>query len=368
MTRRVIFLDHAGTPGGGQLSALRLLPLLQDIDPVALYLTGGPVSGQMREIGVETVVFDEEGTFSSRSLLTAARSVWKYLRGEDPSTPVVALSTAAAQVLALVPGRQPRLLRLSEDMERYRNRGLKSLAYFRLIFPRFDGFISNSRWTTSTIPESLRRIPVRLAYPLSGIRAVTPRATPILEDPTVHLACFSRSVRWKGIDLAIAAADALADRGAPVRLTIFGGGWQSEDDYAAELRSLAERSSASVRFAGHIDDVESAMADVDVVLLPSRLPEPFGQVTAQSLSAGCLTVVSAHGGSLELVEDQRTGFTFPSDDASALAAVLDRALQDPAGSRAIAEAGQRSAVGLTDGPLSRDFEGAIIALLDAPRE
>ncbi|MCA1305498.1 glycosyltransferase family 4 protein [Microbacterium esteraromaticum] len=364
MSRRVIFFDHAGTPGGGQLSAARLLPLLQEVEPIALYLTGGSVAEQMRESGIRTTVLEPTSDFSTAALFRYAHTVAQYLRTVDPSVPVVAMSTAAAQVLALVPrGRRPRLLRLSEDMQRYQQRGIKSLAYFRLIFPRFDGFLSNSEWTSSTIPASLRTIPVRLAYPLSGVQRTAQRSTPVLEEPTVRIACFSRAARWKGLDLAIDAVGRLTSGDRPVQLTIFGGEAQSEPDYAAELRQTAQRSGAEVVFAGHVDDVLTAMQDVDIVIMPSRLPEPFGQVTVQSLAAGCLTVVSAHGGSLEIVEDQRTGLTFPPDDASGLHRVLAAALNDSRTASSVAEAGCSSASRFTDAALARDFESAMLALL-----
>lgn len=363
----VIFLDHEGSPGGGQLSAKRLLPRLRALAPRPVFITPGPVAEELSAAGlpVEVLFPASHGYRAWKAPFYALKLAW-LLRKLPPEAPIVALSTASAQVLAFIPrSRRRRLLRLSEDMARYDGRSLKSIAYFQWIFRRFDGFIANSKWTATTIPPSLSSIPSQLAYPLSGLREQLRREVPPLSSERVHIACFSRPVAWKGLDLAIAAVTDLSARGHDVCLTIFGGGWQSDGSYQKHLKELADRSRAPIRFAGHVEDVLHQMEDVDVVVLPSRLPEPYGQVTAQALASGCLTVVSAHGGSLELIEDGVTGLTFTSDDSVVLAEVLDKAITHRDQSREIAAAGQRYASQLSDDSLARAFESALRELLDA---
>lgn len=360
----MIFLDHEGTPGGGQLSARRLLPRLTAIDPHAVFITPGPVAGDLTRDGLPVdILFPSSRGYRTWKAALYAAALARWLRTFPPEVPVVALSTASAQVLALLPrlGRK-RFLRLSEDMERYSGRSLKSWIYFRWVFRRFNGYISNSEWTASTIPAELSQVPVYMAYPLSGIGVESPRLRPVLTSEHVRLACFSRPVEWKGLDLAIHAVDHLHRQGYDVSLTIYGGGWYDDGSHMKHLKSLASRSAASVRLAGHIDDVLREMRSVDVVILPSRLPEPYGQVTAQSLASGCLTVVSDHGGSLELVRNGSTGLTFPSNDSTGLASVLEGALKDREASRSIAAAGQKAAAQLTDEALAADFERVLLQL------
>ncbi len=357
----MIFLDHSATPGGGQLSALRLLPRLTAITAHAVYVTGGPLAAQMQDDGVpcETLFPDDAGYKPWKAPVYAAR-LHRWLRNAPDDAPIIALSTAAAQVLSLLPGSdRRRVLRLSEDLARFASKGWKSWLYFGWVFRRFDGFIVNSRWTATTIPSSLADIPVRVAYPLSGARPQAERTTAILATTQVRIACFSRPVHWKGLDIAIHAVDMLHSQGYDVSLTVFGGSWQSDDDDQERLRALAADAAAPVAFAGHVDDVLQEMGQVDVVVLPSRLPEPYGQVTAQALSAGCLTVVSAHGGSLELVEDGVTGLTFTSEDADDLARILAAALDDRERSRAIARAGTDFVRRRTDDTLTQAFEHAL---------
>jgi glycosyltransferase involved in cell wall biosynthesis len=48
------------------------------------------------------------------------------------------------------------------------------------------------------------------------------------------------------------------------------------------------------------------------------------------MAAGCTPLVSAVGGNPELVEHERNGLLFPSDDAAALAVALERVAGDDA--------------------------------------
>lgn len=360
----VVFLDHTGTPGGGQLEMLRLLPQLERIAPRAVFATGGITADQLSAAGVDVLTLDKARVFRAWKAPYYARLMDRALQRIPRDTPIVAVSSAAAQILAFLPrGRRRRVFRLNEDFERFKGRGWKSLLYFGWIFRRYDGFLANSHWTASTVPRSLSRVPLRSAHSLSGITGPVYRPTPVFADSDVRVACFSRSARWKGLDLAVDAVTRVAARGYPISLRLYGGEWQGNAGYGAELRRLAEESPANITFEGHVDDVLEVMTTVDVVIMPSRLPEPFGQVTVQSLAAGCLTIVSDHGGSLELVQDMRTGRTFRNEDAGDLARVLTWVLEDRTAAAAIARDGALTASRMKDSTLARRMEDAILDLV-----
>lgn len=70
-------------------------------------------------------------------------------------------------------------------------------------------------------------------------------------------------------------------------------------------------------------------AHADVFVLPS-VEDGFGLVTLEAMNAGLPVIVSDHAGSAEVVRDGVNGFVVPARDASALAALLDDLLSDPA--------------------------------------
>jgi glycosyltransferase involved in cell wall biosynthesis len=76
-------------------------------------------------------------------------------------------------------------------------------------------------------------------------------------------------------------------------------------------------------------EVPSALAGLDIYVMPSMFKESFG-VSALEASAMELPVVaSATGGVPEVVVDGETGFLVPPGDVDALAAAVERLIEDP---------------------------------------
>src|SRR3546814_8466552 len=72
----------------------------------------------------------------------------------------------------------------------------------------------------------------------------------------------------------------------------------------------------------------------DVVVSASTDPEGFGRTVGEAQAMGRPVVASDHGGAREQILAERTGFLFPSEDATALAAGLRTALSLPPEARA----------------------------------
>ena len=68
----------------------------------------------------------------------------------------------------------------------------------------------------------------------------------------------------------------------------------------------------------------------DIVAVPSRRPESLGRVAIEAMAYGRPPLVSAIGGLGEVVEDERSGWLVPPDDAAALSAKLQEIILKPA--------------------------------------
>ncbi|RFU39243.1 glycosyltransferase, partial [Actinomadura logoneensis] len=130
----------------------------------------------------------------------------------------------------------------------------------------------------------------------------------------------------KGTDVAVRAVRLLEARGVPVRLTLVGDVFPGYEWFEAELRELAEGSSAIV-FAGFRPSVWSSFAEADIAIVPSRV-EPFGNVAVEAMLAGRPVVASATQGLTEIVTDGVTGVRVAPDDPEALADAVTRLLDD----------------------------------------
>ncbi|GBQ10329.1 glycosyl transferase [Komagataeibacter rhaeticus] len=134
----------------------------------------------------------------------------------------------------------------------------------------------------------------------------------------------ARVTAWKGHALLIEALAHLERTGG------FSGDWvcifvgETNSREGRQLVAQARQGgiAAHLRFAGHCADMPAAMMLADMVVVPSRRPEPFGRVVVEAQAMGRPVIVSAHGAALETVENGITGFSFPPDDARALAACI----------------------------------------------
>lgn len=125
---------------------------------------------------------------------------------------------------------------------------------------------------------------------------------------------FGRLAPEKGVDTLMHAAAA-----AGVPLEIAGTG-PSED----ELKALAESIDGDIRFLGRLEkaEVEQAVTDCRVVVLPSRWYENAPMSILESYALGTAVVGARIGGIPELVQENQTGFLFDVDNVEELATLL----------------------------------------------
>lgn len=91
----------------------------------------------------------------------------------------------------------------------------------------------------------------------------------------------------------------------------------------AQQRVAACGLAADVSFAGERADARKLMQAADFLVLPSHF-EGLSNSLLEAMAAGCPVIASAVGGTPELIEHERTGLLFATDDAPRLAACLSR--------------------------------------------
>jgi glycosyltransferase involved in cell wall biosynthesis len=109
-----------------------------------------------------------------------------------------------------------------------------------------------------------------------------------------------------------------------------------------ELRAqLQERASENVKFTGWRDDIPELLASFDVYVQPS-LFEGLCVAVLEAQAAGVPVVATPVGGMRDTVVPEETGLVVPVGDARALAAAVERLLDDQElASRLANEAAQR---------------------------
>lgn len=201
---------------------------------------------------------------------------------------------------------------------------------WRRLFRRGDRFCALSHVMRDALiaqgcPAEKIRI-VRLGVDLARFGGARPTRT----GPTTVL-MVGREVEKKGFDDGLRACAAARDRGADLRVVVLGTGAPG----LAALQKLAAALSLDVAWPDPSTRVVGAMAEADVLLVPSRTAADGDQegtptVICEGSAAGLPIVATRHSGIPEQVVDGETGLLSDERDVEGLATHLVRLAADPA--------------------------------------
>lgn len=138
-----------------------------------------------------------------------------------------------------------------------------------------------------------------------------------------------RLTAWKGQDVFIEALALIEDLNF---LAVCVGDADENSSFTKRLRErikvhgLEEK----VRLVGHCEDMPAALSIADLVVsASSSQPEAFGKVAIEAMAMAKPIIATAHGGSLETIRDNETGWLVEPANPVAMAQKLRDALSRP---------------------------------------
>lgn len=363
---RILYLHTTSEVGGSDVSLARLVERLdrQRFSPIVAVPSDGPLIPRLKAAGAAVVVMPALWKLTSRRgrwflagfalhYPLAVRSLVRLIRRERidlvHTNTIHNLYGGAAAARAHVPHvwhireivwQSAALRRLELALvRRWATRIVTTSEAVAAMFgppgkrPPQLVKIPNGVETTRYAPGSGTRIRAELG--------VTPDQT------LVGTVC--RLDNWKGVDVFLDAAAAIARDRPSARFAVVGGPVIGQEDYAAALKQRASALGLDevVRFSDWRflpDEMPDVHRALDLLVLASTEPEPFGLVLLEAMATGKPVIATARGGPTEIVQDGVTGLLIPPRDAAALAAAIRTLLDDPATARAMGEAGRRRVV------------------------
>lgn len=154
-----------------------------------------------------------------------------------------------------------------------------------------------------------------------------------------------RIVYSKGHLDAVKAIQILVNRGyINMKLILVG---HAQDQYANLVRGYVLENDLSdyVELQDHNSDLRSLRATCDIGLTCSK-KEAFGRVTVENQMAGLLTIGSDTGGTLELIDHEKTGLLYHEGDYINLADMIEYAFKNKDRMRLLAYSGYQNAVNM----------------------
>ncbi len=135
----------------------------------------------------------------------------------------------------------------------------------------------------------------------------------------------------KGQEVLVRAAGLLRKHHPDVRYFIVGSASPGNEDQVDRLKELMAEVGVEdiVTLVGERNDPASIFAALDIAVVPSVQPEPFGCVVMEAMAVGTPVIGSRCGGIAEQIIDGDSGLLFAPGDPAALAGSLDQMLRNP---------------------------------------
>ena len=183
-------------------------------------------------------------------------------------------------------------------------------------------------------------------------------------DASLLVGVVTRITPEKGIHFLIRAMAELKGK-IPIRLLIVGGPYFQKDvDYMEELKQEVADLGVedSVIFTGFLSDTRVVTSLLDVMLVPSIIPEACPRTIIEAMAVGTPVVATPLGGSKELVTPE-TGILVPPEDASAIAEAIATLATDQERLTAMGKAARARAVQLFSSKKNTALTEAVYAEL-----
>lgn len=129
---------------------------------------------------------------------------------------------------------------------------------------------------------------------------------------------------WKGQQYFLQIAQQLLKRSkennpiAPLYFIITGDAFPGYEYLVDEIQNFIKKNQLEgyIFYTGFEQDIDKFYSTIDILILPSQLPDPLPTVVLEAMQYGIPVVATAQGGALEMIAENETGIFIPMDDVA----------------------------------------------------
>lgn len=188
-----------------------------------------------------------------------------------------------------------------------------------------DVIIANSKATADAFCKSNK---MRVVY-----NAIESKGTEIVNRPDgeeIVVGMAGRINRWKGQKLFVDMAEKVLKSGKKVKFLIAGDAYNGESRLVDDLKDYikSKKLENDITLLGQVNDMDSFYRSLDIFVLPSIQPEPFGLVVIEAMDRGLPVVATRHGGPVEIIDDGINGYLVDYTEATEMSEKVLKLIED----------------------------------------
>lgn len=147
----------------------------------------------------------------------------------------------------------------------------------------------------------------------------------------IVIALIGRISRWKGQLILLEAFKILVQKHNNIKLAFIGSTPPNQEEFLDNLMLEIKQSNLEdkVIIIPFQEQIAAVWYSIDIAVVPSTEPEPFGLVALEAMLAKKPVVASNHGGLSEIVVNNETGFLVEPSNPTALAIALEQLISNP---------------------------------------
>ena len=146
----------------------------------------------------------------------------------------------------------------------------------------------------------------------------------------IILALVGRISRWKGQMILLDAFNNLVQKNENIKLVFVGAPPPNQEKFQEDLeeRITSFQLNDKVLIIPFQNEIHKIWQAIDIAVVPSTEPEPFGMVAIEAMLAHKPIVASNHGGLTEIIENNATGFLVTPNSVQDLVIALEKLIQN----------------------------------------
>jgi glycosyltransferase involved in cell wall biosynthesis len=349
---RLLYIQCTSDLYGASRSLLRTTTRLVKDGHLVVVVLGedGPLAGALNQAGIKTIIIPLDPTLRKRSfksfkglvgLMSACRcAVKEYVRiGRRYNVDLVYSNTSqslpggfVARALGV-----PHIFHIRESYEGF---GGLWLMYRAFLLATSDKIICVSKAIADQFPLRLHGNKVITRHngfpkdefePVSEERRLNFLNQFGLSEGRLLVGLIGRIIlQRKGQDVFVKAVAKIRDRFPDARFMVVGSCFKGNEHHLVNLKRLIREYDLEecILLTGQVEDIKAVYAVLDISILASATPEPFGGVTIESMAMGVPVIGTAIGGTPEQIDDGISGILIPPNDEQSLADAMSRLIDD----------------------------------------